>query len=257
MSDAPGVWQAPQPVEPVSWEQPDGDVQFEPPQPTETSDQEDIFAFIEEESIDTPIENVTEAAVYEPVSEVLSAPAVEELTPELATTEDSSPVRRRRSGGGVTNLLSWSDVGLIFDFSERFLSLDKESADIFCELFDIPTGSNVTDIAQALYPAGNDSVAFGIVTGIVNMASTGEVIGFGDGIRLVNRIDGLPDATAKAVSRQISALTGVEIKYRKNSQTTEFVVSVFSALDKTRKTGRLEKLEEFQALLDVWPGSKK
>ena len=179
-----------------------------------------------------------------------------ETTPAPEQPATSSPIRKKRSGGGVVNVLGWSDVGAIFDFSERFSELEQGRKELFCELFDIQKGSNVIDVAQAISLQANDLSAFNLVDDIVKMVSNG-VVGFSDGIRLVTKIDALPDTSAKTIARQISALTGSDIRHRKNGQTTEFVASIFDALDKTKETGRLNQLEEFHELLEVWPGSKK
>jgi hypothetical protein len=164
--------------------------------------------------------------------------------------------RQKRSGGGTNNVLSWSDVGAVFDFAERFSALGEDRTKLFCSLFDIPEDSHVIDVAQALYPSGGEIAAFAVVTDIVTIMSNG-VVGFSEGIKLVTKIDALPDLTTKTVARQVSSITGADIKHRKNSQTTEFVSSVFEALDKTRESGKLEQLVEFHELLEVWPGNKR
>jgi hypothetical protein len=168
----------------------------------------------------------------------------------------SNGVRKARSGEGAANVLSWSDVGSIFEFTGKFEQLESNTASLFCELFDIDADSHVIDVAQTLYPSGGEIAAFGIVTDIVDMVTQGSV-GFADGIKLVTRIDALPDLTTKTVARQISSITDIEIKHRKNSRTTDFVASILDALDKTRESGKLDKLAEFHELLEVWPGNKK
>ena len=195
--------------------------------------------------------DATEMPTGEPVvaQEAITAPGA-------ASTHPTQTRRPRRRTGSGQNTLSWQDVLNIFDFSERHDELSDLGKAALADLTDLPRDSHSTEIAEALYPPGSDLIAFTFMLEVVGLVNTGE-ISFADGARLVSKVDGLPDTVAKSFARQVSGLTGVDIKHRRNSATMDFVSLTLDSLNKTRQNGGLDTLVEIKSILDIWPGGKK
>lgn len=237
------------------WNEPlpaiDEDIHTSLEQPTATEQDEAAEQDREESRIATEVVGDEPA---EPEIPVVVATTAEVVNP---THRSPSTTRRpRRKTGSSQNTLSWQDVSNIFDFSERYEELSEAGRAALADLTDLPRDSHPVEIAEALYPAGGDLAAFTFMLEVVGMVNGGE-ISFADGARLVNKVDSLPDPVAKSFARQVSGLTGVDIKHRRNSVTLEFVALVLDSIDKTRQNGGLETLIEIKEILDIWPGGKK
>jgi len=154
---------------------------------------------------------------------------------------------------GTGNVLSWDDVSSVINFIETVRGWAQEDVDVFVAVFGINNSEDYLDIAQALYPSGWELQSFKLLSEIADASASG-VVSYTDGLSLVNKLDAHGEIL-KTLARQVTFISGNEIKHRKNVQTTEFLGNILEALSNSSNdiSGLISK---FKTAFAIWPGEK-